>query len=58
MAAYHSGEPAVSGRPKRALGTAARMALSGAAVRVYDPAAHLAAEQAGFGAHLGWYAFF
>jgi hypothetical protein len=38
--------------------TAARLALSGAAASVYDPAAHLAAEQAFFGLDVGFYAFF
>lgn len=38
--------------------TAARLAASGAAGTVYDPAAHHAAEQAFFGAYFGWYAFF
>ena len=38
--------------------TAARMALSGAAASVYDPAAHNAAQQAAFGGAPGWYAFF
>ncbi|WP_294540849.1 glycosyltransferase family 87 protein [uncultured Rhodoblastus sp.] len=38
--------------------TAARLALSGAAASVYDPAAHHAAEQAFFGGNFGFYAFF
>jgi hypothetical protein len=38
--------------------TAGRMALAGAPASVYDSAAHHAAEQALFGASLGWYAFF
>jgi hypothetical protein len=38
--------------------TASRLALSGAAAAVYDPAAHHAAEQAFFGGNFGFYAFF
>jgi hypothetical protein len=38
--------------------TAARLALAGAPASVYDPAAHYAAEQAVFGGHLDFYAFF
>ncbi len=38
--------------------SAGRLAWQGHAAAAYDPAAHHAAEQAFFGASLGWYAFF
>jgi hypothetical protein len=38
--------------------TASRLALSGEAASVYDPAAHHAAERAFFGGDFGFYAFF
>ena len=38
--------------------TASRLALSGEAAAVYDPAAHHAAERAFFGGDFGFYAFF
>ncbi|MGO9429095.1 glycosyltransferase family 87 protein [Rhodoblastus sp.] len=38
--------------------TAARLALNGSPASVYDPAVHHAAEQAFFGGHFGFYAFF